>query len=70
MPAYCFYLIGPKRQIMAEPVVAQLASDGEALIRASTMSSAVAGAEVWLEQRLVCQVPPRAGAAARRALAR
>jgi hypothetical protein len=59
MPAYCFYLIGPKRQIMAEPVVAQLENDGEAFVRATQMSSAQCGTEVWLEQRLVCHVPPK-----------
>ena len=59
MPEYCIYLVGPKRRIVTEPCVEQLQDDGEALMRATRLVSEVAGAEVWLGQRLVCQLPPK-----------
>jgi hypothetical protein len=57
MPAYRIYLVGSKRQILADPVVSQLENDAEAFIRAARLSSRDAGAQVWREQRLVCQLP-------------
>ena len=60
MPDYCIYLVGPKRRILTEPRVEQLQDDSEALMRTTRMVSEVAGAEVWLDQRLVCQLPPKA----------
>jgi hypothetical protein len=62
MPEYCIYLVGPKRRILTEPRVEQLQDDTEALMRATGMVSENAGAEVWLDQRLVCQPPPKAAA--------
>jgi hypothetical protein len=52
MPDYCVYLVGPQRRILAEPSVEQLQDDSEALMRATRMVSEIAGAEVWLEQRV------------------
>ncbi len=59
MPDYCIYLVGPKRQIVTEPWVEWLQNDGEALMRATGMVSKIAGAEVWLGQRLVCHLPAK-----------
>jgi hypothetical protein len=60
MPEYCIYLVGPKRRILTEPRVEQFHNDSEALMRATGMVSEIAGAEVWLDQRLICQLPPKA----------
>ncbi len=59
MPDYCIYLVGPRRQIVTAPRMEQLRDDSDALMRASGMVSDIAGAEVWLGQRLVCHLPAK-----------